>query len=107
MPAMANRSMSARVLAALVALAVLLSGQLVLSGCEVDRETQADGDESLEITLDGEALDNAERNLEAAGDKIREGAEKAGDAIEDAASETAETVDENVDVGENARDGDG
>ena len=100
---MADRSIPARVVVILVALAVLFSGQLVLSGCEVDRETQPDGDESLEITVDREALDNAERNLDAAGDKIREGAAKAGDAIEDA----AETVDENVDVGENARDGDG
>lgn len=75
----------------LLAFAVLLSGQLVLSGCEVDHETEADGDESVRVTVDGEAVDRARDNLNAA-----------GDAIEDAAAEAAEAIDENVDVGDNA-----
>jgi len=93
---MANASTPARLLAVLLALAVLFSGQLVLSGCEVDHETEADGDKSVRVTVDGEAVDRARDNVEAA-----------GEAIEDAASDAAETIDENVDVGENARDGDG
>lgn len=88
---MANPSLSARVFVVLVALAVLLSGQLVLSGCEVDRETEADGDESVRVTVDGEAIDRARENLDAA-----------GDAIEEATSDAAETIDENVDLGDNA-----
>ncbi|PAP77330.1 hypothetical protein [Rubrivirga marina] len=93
---MANASTPARLLAVLLALAVLFSGQLVLSGCEVDHETEADGDKSVRVTVDGEAVDRARDNVEAA-----------GEAIEDAASDAAETIDQNVDVGENARDGDG
>jgi hypothetical protein len=88
---MPSSSVSARVLAVLLAFAVLLSGQLVLSGCEVDHETEADGDESVRVTVDGEAVDRARDNLNAA-----------GDAIEDAAAEAAEAIDENVDVGDNA-----
>jgi len=88
---MPSSSVSARVLAVLLAFAVLLSGQLVLSGCEVDHETEAGGDETVRVTVDGEAVERARDNLDAA-----------GDAIKNAASEAAETIDENVDVGDNA-----
>lgn len=90
---MPTPSLSARVLAVLVALAVLLSGQLVLSGCEVDHETETDGDESVRVTVDGEALDRARETLGAA-----------SDAIDEAASEVTDVVGEDAGLGDSADD---
>ena len=90
-------------------LALLAAGALFIAGCEVDTgsETDADGsrDRTLEISVDEEIIDDARDNVNAAGEAIREGASEAGEAIRDG----AERVDDNVDVelGEDARDGDG
>ncbi len=99
--------MSRTFLAALV----LFASPLALTACEVDTGTEVDQDGStdrtVEFKVDEDALDNARDNLNAAGDAIRDGASEAGERIRDGANEIGETIDENVDIGEKARDGDG
>ena len=90
-------------------IAALAAASFGLAACEVDSGTTTDEDGStdrtVQFSVDEEVIDNAEDNLEAAGNAIQEGAAEAGEAIRDG----AERVDDNVDIelGEEARDGDG
>jgi len=101
-----------------VAVLALIASPLALSACEVDTGTELDEDGStdrtIEFKVDEGALDNARDNLDAAGDAISEGASElrdgavdAGQRVRDGANELGETIDDNVDIGENARDNDG
>lgn len=99
---MTQDSTGSKLFVILIALAVLLSGQLVLSGCEVDRETQPDGDRAIEFRVDEDAVESARDGVNEAGERLGDAAESAGDAIQDAATDAAETIDENVDLGDNA-----
>ena len=101
-------SSRSKVLAILIALAVLLSGQLVLSGCEVRHEPDPDGGpDDVQVEVDGEAIEATREAASEAGRKIGDAANSAAETVREAVDETAETIDDNVDVGENARDGDG
>lgn len=99
---MTRDSSGSKLLVILIALAVLLSGQLVLSGCEVDRETQPDGDRAIEFRIDEEAVEDVRDDVDEAGERLGEAAESAGETIEEAANDAAEAIDENVDLGDNA-----
>lgn len=103
-------SSASKLLAVLLAAAVLVSGQLVLSGCEVRESPDADGGQpDVEVELDGDAIEAARDaaretgdRLNDAGERIGDAADDAADAVRDATGDAAETVDENVDVGDNA-----
>ena len=93
-------------LQALLALGLIVAVPTALTGCETEEqlEIEEDGDRDVdtEITLDDDAVDEAEADMNELGEDIEAGANEAGAAIRDAAQDAENAIDENIDLGDNA-----
>ncbi len=80
----------------------LVAGPAALMGCETETQTEIESDGDTDVDTELTFDDEVEADLNELGDDIEAGAEDLGNDIQDAAQDAADTIDENIDLGDNA-----